>query len=457
MWNLKVIDVSKPLYIAIVDALERDIRAGLLGPGDRLPTHRELAKTVGVTVTTITRAYREAEKRGLISAMVGSGTFVASDLGARTAPIYTQLNRNLIEMGLVYPLYGLEPGLRQCIEGVLARDDLTELMKYVPPQGLPRHRRIGANWMRRYGYEALPDQVVLTAGAQHAINCVFQALFRPGERLAVDYLTYPGVKAAARLCGIRLEGVLLDEQGMLPEELEALCGRGKVRGLFLLSGPQNPTGALMSPGRQAELAEVIRRHDLTLLEESLPSFLPPKPPPPLSARLPERSIFIAELSKAFYAGLRVAFLAAPEPQAERVAQVVNDTIWMTSPLAAEIVCESIESGWADKVLRRRRKEVARRAALLREKFTGLSYCYAEGNMFVWLKLPPGWSGRAFAEAAEKSGVRVLAAEKFIVGSLPPPDYIRIALSGAEKLRDFTTGLDILAGLLKSKKTNGGAL
>ena len=74
MWDLRIIDTDKSLYVALADAIERDIRAKILAAGDKLPAQRELAKKVGVNVTTITRAYREAEKRGLVTSIVGSGT-----------------------------------------------------------------------------------------------------------------------------------------------------------------------------------------------------------------------------------------------------------------------------------------------------------------------------------------------------------------------------------------------
>jgi DNA-binding GntR family transcriptional regulator len=74
-----------PRYLAIADALAIDIRSSRLSPGDRLPTHRELAYQLGVTVGTVTRAYGEAERRGLIGGEVGRGTFVRSDLAVRAS------------------------------------------------------------------------------------------------------------------------------------------------------------------------------------------------------------------------------------------------------------------------------------------------------------------------------------------------------------------------------------
>lgn len=452
MWNLKTIDVNKSLYIAIADALERDIREGVLFPGDKMPTHRELAKIVGVTVTTATRAYKEAERRGLITAVVGSGTFVTSDLGFNSSLVNTESRDNrLIEMGLVFPLYSVETDLRTVVNRVAEKNDLQAFMKYIPPQGLPQHRQTGANWMKRFGVRAKPENVVITAGAQHAITCLFTSVFEPGDRIAVDYLTYPGVKSLARRCGIRLEGVLMDDEGMLPDDLEALCNRHNVRGVYTVGCMQNPTNANMSRQRKLGIAKVIKEHDLILIEDDLYGFLSDEVDCALTPLVPENSIYIAGLSKAFYAGLRVGFVAAPSRLCNRISQAVVDTMWMASPLCVEIACESITSGIAQKIIKLRKKEIDRRAAILKDKLQGYSYKYAEHSMFMWLQLPEVWSSNAFEKAARERGINVVSSDKFTVGSAPLPNYIRLSLSGANDMKEFKKGLDILLQALSSKR------
>ncbi|MFP2906993.1 GntR family transcriptional regulator [Pyxidicoccus sp. 3LFB2] len=85
-WTPQLRGRDGPLYRVIADALAADIDEGRLAPGTRLPTHRELAETVGVTVGTVTRAYAEAERRGLIGGEVGRGTFVRHREAASPPP-----------------------------------------------------------------------------------------------------------------------------------------------------------------------------------------------------------------------------------------------------------------------------------------------------------------------------------------------------------------------------------
>lgn len=448
MWDLKIIDTDKPLYIAIAEAIERDIRAGILNAGDKMPTHRNLANKVGVNVTTVTRAYKEAEKRNLISAIVGNGTFITSDMGLNSSLVDTDKDRNaLIEMGLVLPLYSVEPDINTIIHSINNTRNLRMLMEYTPPQGLLYHRQTGANWVKQFGIDVSVESIIVTSGAQHAINCILSSVFEQGDCIAVDYLTYPGIKAAAKRCGIRLEGVMMDEQGMLPESLEAACKRHTIKGIYTVGNIQNPTNAIMSNKRIEEIARIIRKENIILIEDDLYGFLSLNNKSTLSAHLPDQSIYIAGISKAFYAGLRVGFIVTPKKFYNRIAQAVVDTVWMTSALSVEIACECINTGIADKIIRLKRDEIEKRARALAEKLQDYHYEYVQHSMFAWLKLPDYWTSTTFERIASDYGINVIAADKFTVGNIIPPNYVRISLSGADSLVEFREGLDILYKVL----------
>jgi DNA-binding transcriptional MocR family regulator len=448
MWNLKIIDTDKSLYIAIADAIERDIRLGRLKAGEKLPSQRELAKKVGVNVTTITRAYHEAEKRGLVASTIGSGTYISSDLGFNTSLFNTEKDdQRLIEMGLVLPLYAMEPDLSPIVEKVLHKNNLNEFMAYTPPQGLYRHRQAGSEWMKRFGVRAEPANIVITAGAQHALTCIFSSVFQPGDRIAVNCLTYPGVKTAAKICGVQLEAVEMDNEGMTPQGLAAICSRHDVKGIYTVSTMQNPTNAFMSEKRRAAIAEIIEQNQLLLIEDDLYRFLASEETGPLTALIPEQSIYIAGISKAFYAGLRICFIAAPERFCNRISQAVVDTVWMAPALNAEIACECISCGTADEIIASKRKELRRRAQLMEMKLSGYSFRYAPDSMFVWLKLPDYWSSSEFERAANDCGVHIVSSDKFSIGGIVPPNYIRISLSGADSIAELEKGLDLLLKIL----------
>ena len=458
MWDLKTIDVEKPLYLAIADAVERDMRAGILLPGERMPTHRELAKIVGVTVTTATRAYREAERRGLLTAIVGNGTFVTSDRGGGTSLSHGEsIAEKYLELGLAVPPYAIEADLRAVLDGVIRKADLQALMRYIPPEGLPQHRQVGVAWAGRFGIRADAEDIVIAAGANNALACLFMSIFEPGDRVAVDCLTYPGVKSLARRCGVRLEGVAMDEGGMLPDALESLCRRHKIRGVHTVGRMHNPTNAAMSAQRRGEIAEVIRRNDLLLIEDDIYGFLADEADGTLTPLIPENSLYIAGLAKAFCAGLRVGFVVVPPRYRSAFSLAVADTMWMASPLCVEAACEIITTGAADKVIAARKTEIAARAAVAKDILRGHEFAYADHSMFLWLRLPEYWYGDAFEEAARADGVNVVSAGKFIVGSAPLPNCVRVSLTATADLTELGKGLNILLRLLESKRGGGARI
>lgn len=443
MWNTEDFGTDKALHFSMVDALEQDIRSGKLKTGDRLPTNRELAQKMGVNLTTITKAYAEAANRGLISAVVGKGTFVAANGCGRSSMLEALLDDKSLELSMGVPLTHCDQELLPVVEKVLRANDFRRYMRYSDLRGQPEHRGIGAEWIKRYGVDASPDSVVVTAGAQHAILCVFYALFRQGDRLATSALISPGVKAVAGRMGMRLEGVPMDEEGIIPDQLEALCKRQAIKGLYAAGRIQYPTNRKMSQRRREQLARVVLKHNLLLVENDLYAFLCERSNQTLSALVPKNSVYISSVSKAFYAGLRIAFICAPPKFSEHLTQGILDTVILASPLNAAIVCECLRSGLADSIIQCKRREMQERRAIFQKVFDKHEFSCPVESMAVWLHLPHRWSGANFEKHAYKNGLRVFGAERFAVGSIVPPNCIRVALSGPENSLVFEKALGVL--------------
>lgn len=448
MWNPKIIDTDKSLYIAIADAMERDIKNGTLNPGDKMPTHRELADIIGVNVTTITRSYKEAARRGLITGTVGRGTYISADTGMDSTMMRIEDKApRMIEIGLVLPLYMSEPDISGMLEKLSRDKFLKRFLGYTDPMGLPEHRETGAYWMKRFGINASAGDIVICAGAQHALTCCLSSLFEAGDRIAVDYLTYPGIKAAAKTCGIKLEPIHMDMEGMIPEELEAACRRNLVKGVYLMPNMQNPTTVSMPEKRKQKIAHVIEGNGLILIEDDIYSFTNLNSQKAIASIIPEKSVYIAGTSKAFYAGLRVAYVAAPGQYRYKVGQAVVNSIWMAPPLNAEIVSECIRSGTADRIISSKLEEAAKRFAVASEYLQKYSFSGQPGNFFVWLNLPDNWTGRELESAGHRMGINLFCADKFALGGEAAPSAARISLSGPETMDELRLGFDILESIL----------
>ncbi len=196
------------------------------------------------------------------------------------------------------------------------------------------------------------------------------------------------------------------------------------------------------------MAEVIKKQDLILIEDDIYRCLSPEPATTLSALVPEQSLYLAGTSKAFYAGLRICFVASPMKYTNRITQSVVDTLWTAPALNAEIACACIDSGAADEIIARKRAEIRRRAELLALKLSDYSYRYAPDSMFTWLELPDDWNGNDFEKTAHDCGVNVISSGRFSIGGSMPPNGVRISLSGADSIAEFETGLNILLRILK---------
>src|SRR5687768_18388575 len=189
MWLPKMDARRGPVYRAIADAIDEDVQNGALRAGARLPSHRDLADHLGVTVTTVTRAYTEASRRGLTSGHVGRGTFIrGNEPDDRTESVPFDLSINILMPDK--EVANLQPRLFQ--RRVLP---WTQILGYVPAKGHLRHRQAMAAWLARGGFSVDPDLIVLTAGAQHALSSVISALLKPNDTLLIDELTYSGARA----------------------------------------------------------------------------------------------------------------------------------------------------------------------------------------------------------------------------------------------------------------------
>jgi DNA-binding transcriptional MocR family regulator len=448
IWVPTIEQQSGPKYRAIASALADDVQTGRLQPGDRLPTHRDLADVLGVTVGTVTRAYAEAQRRGLVSGQVGRGTFVAASSNQRlfTAIFEHATSRNL-DLGLNTPIYSEDPDLAQALADMARRPGIQDLLHYQPSAGHDRHRGAGVEWIRWYGVETSAERVVITAGAQHAILAVVATLLKPGETLLVEELTYPGLKAAAELLGLRLEAVAMDPDGPCPDALAAACRKTGARVMYLMPTLQNPTTLTLSARRRMELVETARNHDLWLIEDDVHRLLYPDPPPPLAALAPERTVLIAGTSKMLAGGLRVAYVTGPDAVLARLARSVSATIWMAPPLMAELAARWIEDGTARLVLRRKQEEAARRQRLASAVLSPFRFRTHPRAYHLWLELPEPWRPERLVQEAARRGVSVIGAETFVVPPTPVPAAVRVSLSAAPSLEALAGGLQVLADLL----------
>lgn len=460
-WSPNLAGHDGPLYLAIADSLAAAVADGTLPAGTRLPTHRDLAVRLGVTIGTVTRAYAEAARRGLTDGTVGRGTFVrgleAVALGSgglvgidherpASGPAGV-INLSVNRPAMGPQLEAMQAVLTQLAQGA-ASADLSAVMGYQFPAGSPAHRTAGAAWLRRSGVEVTPDQVVVTAGCQNAQTIALMTVARPGDVLLTESLAYPGLTSLARRLGLTLEPVAIDGEGMRADALDAACRGGGRRFVYLTPTIQNPTSVVMSGERRRAIAAIAERHDAMLIEDDVHGFLAPKQVP-IAMLAPERTIFVTSVSKALMPGLRVGYMALPRRLVDAATETMRATTLMAPPLMAEIVARWIADGTAERLTQWQINEIARRNEVA-ERILGLPGP-GEGRVrsfHLWLPVENGRRASDVVDAARALGVHVAAAAAFQVGRGAAPEALRVSLSAAADMSELADGLSRLAEALR---------
>lgn len=459
IWRPNLTRLQGPAYKRVADAIGTAIADGTLREGDRLPTQRDLAHALGLSLNTISRAYADAVARGFLEGVVGRGTFVRGSgaIPPQAGPASLErTDAGPVDFSLNLPAPGAGAAvLAETLAELAHRGGLPAFLDYQTTRDFDRHAEAAADWLARVGLPALPADVVVTCGAQHGLLVALLATLRPGAVLLTDALSYAPIKALARHLGLKLMPVEAGLGGLEPPALDAACRRVSAGALYCLPTLHTPTTVTWSTDRRAEIAAVARRHDLTVIEDDVFGFLPPERPPPLAVFAPERTLYVTSVSKSLAPGLRVGFLWAPTALRSAVRSAVNLSCWMPPPLMTEIACRWIANGTADSLNAVQRTEAAARQVLAREILAATPLVADPYGFHAWLPLPPSWRSEAFRRAAETRGVKVLTADVFAVRADAAPDAVRLCLSHeAERVR-VAEGLRTIAALLAAPDAADG--
>lgn len=451
MWQPDLSTYQHAKYQAIADEIEKAIAQDRLKAGDKLPTHRALADQLGVTVGTVTRGYAEAEKRGVVHARVGSGTFVSS---ARDRPaglaILAREQRQRIDFSLNLPVpidtdRLLQASLREVADDVPNLD----LVGYQPEKGALHQRQWAMQWLKQQGVDTEPDNIVITCGGQHGITLAISATVRPGEQLLCEGVTYPGLTAVTAQLGIKVTGLEQDEQGILPASLEEHCKTGHYRALYCTPVAQNPTNASMTETRQREIMAIAERYHLWIIEDALSAYYCQGKPPGFHQLNPERCLYIHSHSKMLAGGLRVGYLVAPSRLSLQVSSAIRSHCWFTSPINVEVAQRWISGREFTRTEQLIRAELQRRINVARRILKGYQCRTLDGSFHCWLTLPDPWRASDFEARLLEKGVAVLSSEPFAVGRFQAPQAVRICLSAPASYEDVEQGLTIIREELDS--------
>jgi len=450
MWVPRLVESARMKYLGIVEALEADIRSGVVLRGERLPPQRAIAEALGVDLTTVTRAFNEARRRGLVEAQAGRGTFISGRPDGTESGEFTH---PLVDLSMNIPPQPPDADFRkifpQGIGGVLGGARGLLNLHYHESTGTLPDRHVAAGWLSRRIEGASADRIVVTGGAQAALFAICDLLFERGDVVAAGAMTYPGFKAVAARKGLVLAPLAMDEEGIVPDAFEKACREQSPKALYLIPTIDNPTTATMSESRRRAIASLARRHGVMIIEDDPYAPLRADRVVAIAEMAADITWHIATLSKCATPALRVAYVVAPSAaKALQLAGVLRATILMVPPLMSALASRWIADGSLDEIAGAIRKENAARQKLAAAIFGSLDYAADPQGHHLWLRLPSHWLAADFTAQAGLAGVSIVPASAFAL-TAQVSEAVRLSLGVAPDREVLAEGLAQLAALFAS--------
>jgi len=448
-WKPQINKHEKPLYRVLANILETDIQRGLLKPGDKLPPQRELADFLDINLSTVTRAFKICEMKGLIDGTIGRGTYISQDVKAHQPMLLQEEPHGLINLGASHPLAAQNHYVTKVMKQILKKTSVENLFNYAEPLGKESHRKSGVKWLQHFHLSPKAEDIMITSGLQNALTVILASLFEAGDKIAVPPLLYPGFKNIANMLGLRLVPIPFQHTSIDPEILARKCRVEKIKGIYLSPDYHNPTTFCMSMAERHDIADVVKKNHLICIEDATYSFLQDNITVPLCAYIPEQCIYVSTVSNSICCGLRISFLRVPDPYKTDIADGIRNINVMSSPFDAETVSKIIDTGLAAEITQNNKREICNRNQIANEILCNTNLLGDHNCQFRWLYLTPSKSSSDFERLAMEHGIQIFSSERFSVGNVATPPAIRIAITSPKTIRELENGLSILQQLIST--------
>jgi DNA-binding transcriptional MocR family regulator len=454
VWLPKVRETGQPKYIELANAIGEDIAAGRLEPGQRLPPQRKIALALGVDVSLISRAYTEASRRGYVESHVGRGTFVKEN---KPDKMGLDPRRTLEEDPRMNMPPEIEsPALIERMQGGFdhVASNVVSLLRYQSATGGAKDREVSLNWMQTKGYRASLNTLTITPGAHAAIHAALMVTRKPDSVVLCEPVTYAGIRAIASLLSLSLVALEEDESGITPSSLEDAIREHPNAILYLNPTLRNPTTHTMPGDRRVEIANVVRHHAIPLIEDDAYGLFATDVPPPISDLVPDLAWHILGVSKAFGAGLRLAYATAPNrEQLSAFVQTIRTINVMTSPLNLALLSTWIDDGTADEMLLENRRAARRRQQIAASVLDGFEFEAQDEAFNIWLQAPSGMSRAEILARTAGGKLAIMPSDVFTVAG-SPQERLRVCLGGPLSEEALEEGLISLRSILRENDWAG---
>ncbi|HGM1528576.1 TPA: PLP-dependent aminotransferase family protein [Clostridioides difficile] len=450
-WKPNKNRLSNPLYLSLAKCMEEDIEDYVLKEGIKLPPQRELADFLDISLNTVTKAYNLCKEKGLLYGVAGSGTFVSQNAGlSKTILSEEKINKN-IDMAMLVPFYNHNKIIQSLAIEILQQPNADKYLEYTHPLGNCIQKQAAKKYLNKFNVNAKEENIIIANGTQNALMLTLVSLFKPRDKIATDTYTYANFIGLANLLHIELVSINGDDKGMLPESLDNLCKIRDIHGVYLSPSCSNPTNITMRKNRREEIAHVIKKHDLILIEDDIYAFILDNPLTPVYSVIPEQSVYIGGISKSICPGLRIAYMSFPDKFRKKLENGVYSCNLKTSSLNVEIATQLILKDMYEDIICDKRRMAIRRNKIFKKYFPDLDEGYNENSYYQWICLPKGITGRIFELEGYKRNLKLYSSERFSVGDTQNKFFIRLATCSSKNVEEFENGLSILSNIIDECK------
>ncbi|MGE8203296.1 PLP-dependent aminotransferase family protein [Heyndrickxia sp. NPDC080065] len=427
--------LKKAIYKQIAEYIENGIANGTFPLDKPLPSERSLASKYGVNRSTIVATYSELEANGLVDRKKGSGTIISRDIWGLTKKRIPSWNR-YIEAGTFLPNIPVIQRLRKEMEedhlinlasGELSEDlfpnefirktistkEFTGYLGYDHPQGNIDLRKTIVNHVRDYrNIETNPDSVLITSGAQQALQLVVQCLLKPGDAVAIENPSYSFSLPIFKTAGLKVFYLSVGKKGINPDDLIDLHRKHRIKMLFLNPIFQNPTGTLLPYQQRKRILDLSSKFGIPVIEDdpySLTSFIEDDVSTLKSMDTNGNVLYISSLSKIAAPGLRIGWIIGPTSVIERLADAKQQFDFGHSTVSQWIGNEFLSSNYFDEHLPLLKLQLKKRRDLILNEihkyFGDHVECFTPlGGIHLWCKFKNEFNELQLLEQSIKAGV-----------------------------------------------------
>jgi DNA-binding transcriptional MocR family regulator len=452
---------------SLAGAIRHAIEARRLPTDGRLPPERVLAGQLGVSRATVVAAYGSLVRSGVLSRRTGSGTFVSGPRSGAGSTVWRLAGNPLLGGGdggedqpidLRTAASEADPAVITAFQHAVAQLPLLASGHgYVTPGWEPLRVAIAEHLTAR-GLPSDPTQILVTNGAQQAIDLTVTALIDPGDPVLAENPTYPGALDVLRRANAAVVATPVGINGVRSDHVRDLAARTRPRLLYLSPTFNNPTGAVLPAPERQRVAELADRFDFTVVEDltladlSLTDATLPRPIG--SYGKTGRVISIGSFSKLFWGGLRLGWIRASAPQIDRLVKLkaVSD---LSTALPLQVAGRQLLTV-ADEVTRRRRELLRNRHSVLDELLDRWLPSWRRtspaGGLTIWARLPCG-DAEVLARLARERGVEIVPGVHFSVDG-STAEYVRLPFSRPPQVLE--EGIRRLAEAWRELEAGGSA-